>query len=384
MSNRQATRLGFFISTFIFTNGKTVKTNLQNETSKNHLLRLFVSGDWGGIPLESKKPYSISVSESMERMASIEKPDATLLLGDNFYDNGVKDVNDEQFESVYKKMFEGNAMQDVPMYLLTGNHDYNGNVTAQIEYTNLDSTGRWNYPDWYYNVNFLDGKLELLMIDTSALQNFTEFDSDQWGDIEIEPTDRRTPQYEWIEKVLSTSTAEMLIVAGHYPVFSHAKHGSTEELVDNLKPLFEKYEVTAYLCGHDHNMQYITYGDDFTKHFVIGQGTQVKYKSDYGDELGGSDLDYFWDFDIETVLGAYGIIDFDLNENGRVEGLMSWVDARNDDIVFTEVLEGKKDFVTTNIPSTFVTEATSPNSGSGVEIASLVALVVGLVHLFMQ
>ena len=50
MSNRQATRLGFFISTFIFTNGKTVKTNLQNETSKNHLLRLFVSGDWGGIP----------------------------------------------------------------------------------------------------------------------------------------------------------------------------------------------------------------------------------------------------------------------------------------------------------------------------------------------
>ena len=97
-----------------------------------------------------------------------------------------------------------------------------------------------------------------------------------------------------------------------------------------------------------------------------------------------SDLGYFWDFDIETVLGAYGIIDFDLNENGRVEGLMSWVDARNDDIVFTEVLEGKKDFVTTNIPSTFVTEATSPNSGSGVEIASLVALVVGLVHLFMQ
>ena len=49
----------------------------------------------------------------MERVASKEKPDATLLLGDNFYDNGVKDVEDEQFESVYKKMFEGEGMQDV-------------------------------------------------------------------------------------------------------------------------------------------------------------------------------------------------------------------------------------------------------------------------------
>jgi len=275
-------------------------------------------------------------------------------------------------------------MQDVPMYLLTGNHDYHGNITAQIEYTNLDSTNRWNYPDWYYNVKFMDGKIELLMIDTSALQNYTEFDSDHWGDIEIESTDRRTPQYKWIEEILSTSTAEMLIVAGHYPVFSHAQHGSTVELVDNLKPLLKKYEVTAYLCGHDHNMQYITYGDEFTKHFVIGQGTQVKYKSDYGDEVGGSDLGYFWDFDMDTVLGAYGIIDFDLNENGRVEGVMSWVDARNDEIVFTEVLEGKKDVVTTTIPTTFVTELTTPNSGSRVKIASLLAFVTGFVQLFMQ
>ena len=132
------------------------------------------------------------------------------------------------------------------MFLLSGNHDYHGNVTAQIAYQNVDSTNRWNYPDWYYNVKFLDGKLEILMIDTSALQNKTEFDSDNWGDINIDFKDRRTPQYAWIEETLSKSTAEMIIVAGHYPVFSHAKHGSTDELVQNLKPLLAKYKVSAY------------------------------------------------------------------------------------------------------------------------------------------
>ena len=56
-------------------------------------------------------------------------------------------------------------------------------------------------------------------------------------------------QYEWIESTLKESTADFLIVAGHYPVYSIAEHGSTAGLVEKLKPMMEKYNVTAYFSG---------------------------------------------------------------------------------------------------------------------------------------
>ena len=55
--------------------------------------------------------------------------------------------------------------------------------------------------------------------------------------------------------LLVRSSAPYLIVGGHYPVYSVAEHGPTQCLVDRLRPLLHQYNVTAYLCGHDHNLQ---------------------------------------------------------------------------------------------------------------------------------
>ena len=44
-------------------------------------------------------------------------------------------------------------------------------------------------------------------------------------------------------------------MAGHFPVWSVAEHGPTGCLVDRLKPLLEHYTVSAYINGHDHNLQ---------------------------------------------------------------------------------------------------------------------------------
>ena len=65
-------------------------------------------------------------------------------------------------------------------------------------------------------------------------------------------------QWAWLETELAASSEfDYLLVGGHFPVWSIAEHGPTSQLVERLKPLLEKYDVSAYINGHDHNLQVI-------------------------------------------------------------------------------------------------------------------------------
>uniref|UniRef100_A0A915EAM8 Calcineurin-like phosphoesterase domain-containing protein n=1 Tax=Ditylenchus dipsaci TaxID=166011 RepID=A0A915EAM8_9BILA len=64
-------------------------------------------------------------------------------------------------------------------------------------------------------------------------------------------------QWEWIERMLSSSKADYLFVSGHYPIHSTCEHGPFKCLIDKLDPLLRKYNVNAYFSGHDHNLQHI-------------------------------------------------------------------------------------------------------------------------------
>ena len=56
-------------------------------------------------------------------------------------------------------------------------------------------------------------------------------------------------------------------------MWSIAEHGPTDTLVKNLKPMLEQYGVTAYFCGHDHNMQHLN--DSGVQYYVTGAGHLV-------------------------------------------------------------------------------------------------------------
>lgn len=164
------------------------------------------------------------------------------LLGDNFYTWGVKTVDDPQFVDKFEAVYK-----EIPLrfYTILGNHDYYGNIEAQIAYT--QRSPKWVMPARYFRME--QGDVELFGLDT---QNFDP------------------PQLKWLDERLKASKATWKIVFGHHPIRSYGRHGDTSELVDDLLPLLEKRGVQFYLSGHEHDQQVLELGA--ITHVVSGGG----------------------------------------------------------------------------------------------------------------
>ena len=64
---------------------------------------------------------------------------------------------------------------------------------------------------------------------------------------------------------------------GHHPLFTGGKRmnrDATLQLNHLLKPIFDQYKVDAYICGHEHNLQYIK-PTGTTHYFVSGAGSET-------------------------------------------------------------------------------------------------------------
>nr|XP_020647239.1 tartrate-resistant acid phosphatase type 5 [Pogona vitticeps]XP_020647241.1 tartrate-resistant acid phosphatase type 5 [Pogona vitticeps]XP_020647242.1 tartrate-resistant acid phosphatase type 5 [Pogona vitticeps] len=222
-------------------------------------LRFIAVGDWGGVP---NAPFytarEAAVAQEMGRTVASLGADFILSLGDNFYYSGVNDVYDKRFQETFESVFQAPSLRKVPWYVVAGNHDHSGNVSAQIAYTKISK--RWHFPKNYYRLRFKvpgsNATVAILMIDTVTIcGNSDDFQSEQ--PLRPQNVDLARSQLSWLRKQMANSQDDYLLVAGHYPVWSVGKHGPTACLVKQLQPLLLKYKATAYLCGHDHNLQYL-------------------------------------------------------------------------------------------------------------------------------
>jgi len=197
-------------------------------------------------------------------------------------------VDDPRFQETFEDVFVGTTLLNTPFYLVAGNHDWNGNVTAQIDYTSKST--RWKFSDYFYTETFKISQyntiLQIVMIDTVILAGLTQdIEYCQQYNIDINkcklkpngPENIKTAQDEWnwINTTLATSTADYLIVAGHYPVWSIGEHGPTQILVDQLRPLLKQYNVQLYFNGHDHSFQYLLDSSYSNTGYIVTGGAHV-------------------------------------------------------------------------------------------------------------
>lgn len=74
-------------------------------------------------------------------------------------------------------------------------------------------------------------------------------------DLDSKSYDRMRDYWRWIEGELSSSKADFILVAGHYPVYA-INYPHTRSLVSYLRPLLIKYGA-HYASGHEHVMYHM-------------------------------------------------------------------------------------------------------------------------------
>jgi tartrate-resistant acid phosphatase type 5 len=200
-------------------------------------LRLIAVGDWGDASREELE--TIAGMDAASK--SLDGFHGGLFLGDNFYPNGVESVNDELWRTCFAEPFDTEQLGKLTWQAVLGNHDWHGNVQAQIDYSKINK--RWNMPDHYWRKDFgpagENPLLTVLGIDTD--KNFKPWRVQlDWLDGQL----RELRQASWPR-----------VVIGHHTLVSYSNHGFTEYMMQDFEPMFSKYGVSAYLCGHDHGMQ---------------------------------------------------------------------------------------------------------------------------------
>lgn len=283
----------------------------------------FVIGDWGGLPVF---PYRTiienSVSKQMTNLAQEHNAQFQLALGDNFYFNGVRDAEDKRFAETYEKVFNSEYLTNTSWFVLLGNHDHYGNASAQVEYSK--KSDRWVLPSFNYTIDLKinDGDEELakiIMIDTVLMcgNSGLDWELDKEPKLKTVRDQHLANEYfDWVEnELIEAQDYPYIIVAGHFPVWSIAEHGPTKCLVDRLRPLLHKYRVSAYMCGHDHNLQHINtnYLNSTVDYLLIGASNFVDNSTDHMNSIPEGSLKFHWADSKQVVNGGFGLTKINRN-----------------------------------------------------------------------
>lgn len=230
------------------------------QPEKDHLL-FYIFGDSG-----TGGPAQAQMAEILEKECEKARPDGILLLGDNFYQKGVSSVEDPQWEEKLFRPYGKPCIGTVPIFAVLGNHDYKGNVEAQIAMTNVEE--RWHMPQRFYRINF-GSLLQVVAMDTNRITFCL---------------DPNICSLDFLKDSLaSKDDFRWNIVMGHHPVKSASlKYNKSSHMIgDSIRSKIMRHYICgkadAYLAGHAHHLEHRHEKDCQTDLFISGAGGAELY-----------------------------------------------------------------------------------------------------------
>ncbi len=247
-----------------------------------------------------------AVASVMVDVCAAQGCDFALLLGDNIYDVGVSALDDVQWQDKFELPY---ADLDLTFYAALGNHDYGNLATdpakADFQIAYSDVSDKWEMPHNFYEHSH--SNVDLFALDTNAT---------------IFPTTMahiNETQEPWLAAQFADFVPDdrWRIVYGHHPYLSNGLHGNAgaydgfgEEITLSgfaLKGLFDEHicgKADLYLCGHDHDREWLEQTCAGTEMVVSGAGAKLRdFRNDqpvhWGDD---QDEGFLWvEIDDETL-----------------------------------------------------------------------------------
>lgn len=272
LSRRRALQTLFCSSAALALN---IRPDLAAAEVAKQALHVLMLGDYG-----TGAADQIKVAGAMQKFVAESgvKPEGLLMLGDNFYGR-VKEgfsVDSPRWQKDIETMYPANVFPG-PMWGILGNHDYHdneGGEKVQLSYAGKPGA-RWKMPAKWYRFDLGPNGNPLvtfICLDTNFPAISGGLDKKTKKPRGSLTAAEEKEQLTWLKAELAKPRAPFTIVVGHHPLYSNGDHGDTKALIAQWEPLFQKHQVHAYLCGHDHDLQHLEMKGLFTTHLLSGGG----------------------------------------------------------------------------------------------------------------
>src|SRR5581483_1530885 len=220
-------------------------------------LHFLAVGDTGS-GLQQQKQVAEAMAGHAAKCQATNPVSFVLLVGDNFYNNGVTSAEDPQWQDKFERMYDATRLP-APFFAVLGNHDWRNDLPdVEINYARTHPGTRWQMDGHYYKREFpaVDGGAN-----TPPLAAFFLIDTEAWNQTSphvIKYPDKHLgdKQMAWLEQQLKESRARWKIVVAHHPLYSNGTHGHDKQVLElraRLGPLFKRWKVDAFITGHDHD-----------------------------------------------------------------------------------------------------------------------------------
>jgi Icc-related predicted phosphoesterase len=223
------------------------------------------------VVIGDNRPATISYiqPEEFKQLAQMiidEEPHIVIMTGDYVLDVGENHEDNlvgwEAFTNI-----SDSIGHYVPIYGVLGNHDTGAKTgTLHLEYF-FDAFEQYGEPSTYFSFDY-------------AGAHFTMLDTEeQYKEGRITGA-----QYTWLINDLQSTESSTKYVFGHRPMYplSHIGDSLDSNPAERaaLQQLFEDYNVTAFICGHDHLFNRLTVNG--MVHIISGGGGAPPYSTPWG------------------------------------------------------------------------------------------------------